>query len=74
MKTHNVLIAEELSPATVSALGDDFVIRHLDGTVRSELLRELVGPHEASMSRGLPSSSVSMLISFVEPPARAVGL
>ena len=45
MKTHNVLIAEELSPATVSALGDDFVIRHVDGTVRSELLRELVDAH-----------------------------
>jgi D-3-phosphoglycerate dehydrogenase / 2-oxoglutarate reductase len=33
-----VLIAEELSPATVDALGPDFEIRHCDGTVRAELL------------------------------------
>ncbi|MGV1005730.1 MAG: phosphoglycerate dehydrogenase [Candidatus Nanopelagicales bacterium] len=33
-----VLIAEELSPATVEALGPDFEIRHCDGSNRSELL------------------------------------
>src|SRR4051794_22152907 len=33
-----VLIAEELSPATVEALGPDFEIRHCDGADRSELL------------------------------------
>jgi len=33
-----VLIAEELSPATVEALGPDFEIRHCDGANRSELL------------------------------------
>ena len=33
-----VLIAEELSPATVDALGPDFEIRHCDGADRSELL------------------------------------
>ncbi|MEY9847058.1 phosphoglycerate dehydrogenase [Streptacidiphilus sp. MAP5-3] len=33
-----VLIAEELSPATVDALGPDFEIRHCDGANRSELL------------------------------------
>jgi len=33
-----VLIAEELSPATVAALGPDFDIRHCDGADRSELL------------------------------------
>ena len=33
-----VLIAEELSPATVEALGPDFEIRHTNGADRAELL------------------------------------
>lgn len=33
-----VLIAEELSPATMDALGPDFEIRHCDGADRAELL------------------------------------
>jgi D-3-phosphoglycerate dehydrogenase len=33
-----VLIAEELSPATVEALGPEFEIRHCDGADRAELL------------------------------------
>ena len=33
-----VLIAEELSPATVEALGPDFEIRHCDGADRAALL------------------------------------
>ena len=33
-----VLIAEELSPATVAALGPDFEIRNCDGANRAELL------------------------------------
>ena len=33
-----VLIAEELSPATVDALGPDFEVRHCDGADRAELL------------------------------------
>jgi D-3-phosphoglycerate dehydrogenase len=36
-----VLIAEELSPATVDALGPDFEIRSVDGTDRSALLAAL---------------------------------
>jgi D-3-phosphoglycerate dehydrogenase len=36
-----VLIAEELSPATVDALGPDFDIRTVDGTDRPALLAEL---------------------------------
>ena len=36
-----VLIAEELSPATVDALGPDFEIRYTDGANRAELLAEL---------------------------------
>ncbi len=33
-----VLIAEELSPATVEALGPDFEVRHTDGADRAQLL------------------------------------
>ncbi|MBX9717787.1 MAG: phosphoglycerate dehydrogenase, partial [Microbacteriaceae bacterium] len=36
-----VLIAEELSPATVDALGPDFEIRQVDGTDRAALLAAL---------------------------------
>ena len=36
-----VLIAEELSPATVDALGDEFDIRHTDGADRKALLSAL---------------------------------
>jgi D-3-phosphoglycerate dehydrogenase len=36
-----VLIAEELSPATVSALGPDFEIKNIDGTDRKVLLAEI---------------------------------
>nr|WP_246283444.1 phosphoglycerate dehydrogenase [Nocardioides perillae] len=38
-----VLIAEELSPATVEALGPDFEIRHCDGADRAALLPALAG-------------------------------
>ncbi len=38
-----VLIAEELSPATIDALGPDFEIRHTDGADRSQLLPALAG-------------------------------
>jgi D-3-phosphoglycerate dehydrogenase len=38
-----VLIAEELSPATVEALGPDFDIRHCNGADRGELLSSIVG-------------------------------
>lgn len=36
-----VLIAEELSPATLEALGPDFEVRHCDGANRTELLQAL---------------------------------
>jgi len=36
-----VLIAEELSPATIDALGPDFEIRHVDGASREALLPAL---------------------------------
>ncbi|MFF4232667.1 phosphoglycerate dehydrogenase [Streptomyces sp. NPDC001820] len=37
-----VLIAEELSPATVDALGSDFEIRHCNGADRAELLPAII--------------------------------
>ena len=37
-----VLIAENLSPATIDALGGDFEIRHTDGADRSQLLDSIV--------------------------------
>ncbi|MGA1688708.1 MAG: phosphoglycerate dehydrogenase, partial [Pontimonas sp.] len=40
-----VLIAEELSPATLEALGSDFDIRHTDGANRAELLDALTDAH-----------------------------
>lgn len=36
-----ILIAEELSPATISVLGDQFEIRHCDGANRADLLSNL---------------------------------
>ncbi len=38
-----VLIAEELSPATVEALGPDFDVRSVDGTDRAALLEAVTG-------------------------------
>ena len=46
-----VLIAEELSPATVSALGPDFEIKNIDGTDRAALLSAI-----ATASAGLRSA------------------
>src|SRR3954453_2429308 len=37
-----VLIAEELSPATIDALGPDFEVRHCNGADRAELLAAIV--------------------------------
>ncbi|MBD8868970.1 phosphoglycerate dehydrogenase [Nocardioides donggukensis] len=45
-----VLLAEELSPATVAALGPDFEIRRCDGADRSELLAA-IGEAEALLVR-----------------------
>ena len=42
-----VLIAEELSPATVEALGPDFEVRNVDGTDRAALLKELATANAA---------------------------
>ena len=40
-----VLIAEELSPATIDALGPDFDVRNVDGTDRPALLAALADAH-----------------------------
>lgn len=37
-----VLIAEELSPATIEALGPDFEVRNCDGADRADLLKSIV--------------------------------
>jgi D-3-phosphoglycerate dehydrogenase len=46
-----VLIAEELSPATLSALGPDFEVRNCDGANRAELLAELAKGVDAVLIR-----------------------
>lgn len=46
-----VLIAEELSPATVAALGPEFEIRNCDGANRSELLQALAKGVDAVLIR-----------------------
>ena len=46
-----VLIAEELSPATVSALGPDFEIRNCDGADRTQLLKALSAGVDAVLIR-----------------------
>lgn len=40
-----VLIAEELSPATIAVLGDDFEVRHCNGADRTELLAAIGEAH-----------------------------
>ena len=46
-----VLIAEELSPATMEALGPDFEVRHCDGANRAELLPALAAGVDAVLIR-----------------------
>jgi D-3-phosphoglycerate dehydrogenase len=46
-----VLIAEELSPATLDALGPDFEVRHCDGANRAELLPALAAGVDAVLIR-----------------------
>jgi D-3-phosphoglycerate dehydrogenase len=45
-----VLIAEELSPATIDALGPDFEVRHCDGADRAQLLAA-IGEADAILVR-----------------------
>ncbi len=55
-----VLIAEELSPATVEALGPDFEIRHCRGADRAELL-EAVADVEALLVRSATKVDAEVL-------------
>lgn len=56
-----VLIAEELSPATLDALGPDFEVRHCDGANRSELLA------------ALPAAEAVLIRSATKMDAEAIG-
>ena len=56
-----VLIAEELSPATVEALGPDFDVRSVDGTDRPALLA------------ALPEASAILIRSATQVDAEAIG-
>lgn len=55
-----VLIAEELSPATIEALGPDFEVRHCDGADRAQLLPALAGA-EAVLVRSATSIDAEAL-------------
>jgi D-3-phosphoglycerate dehydrogenase / 2-oxoglutarate reductase len=55
-----VLIAEELSPATVEALGPDFEIRQCNGTDRSELLAA-IGDVQAVLVRSATKVDAEVL-------------
>ena len=57
-----VLIAEELSPATVEALGPDFDVRSVDGTDRAALLE------------ALPAASAVLIRSATQMDAEAIGV
>jgi D-3-phosphoglycerate dehydrogenase / 2-oxoglutarate reductase len=46
-----VLIAEELSPATLEALGPDFEVRNCDGADRGQLLAALAAGVDAVLIR-----------------------
>ncbi len=55
-----VLIAEELSPATIEALGPDFEIRHCNGADRDELLAA-IGEADAVLVRSATKIDVEAL-------------
>lgn len=55
-----VLIAEELSPATIEALGPDFEIRHCNGADRDELLA-VIGEADAVLVRSATKIDVEAL-------------
>ncbi|MBK6887117.1 MAG: phosphoglycerate dehydrogenase [Tetrasphaera sp.] len=57
-----VLIAEELSPATMEALGPDFEVRHCDGADRAQLLA------------ALPDAEAVLIRSATKMDAEAIGV
>ena len=56
-----VLIAEELSPATIDALGPDFDVRRVDGTDRPALLSAL-GDADAVLVQGFQNADRRVVI------------
>ena len=56
-----VLIAEELSPATLDALGPDFEVRHVAGADRAALLPALADVDAALKRTGPAALNVSSL-------------
>jgi D-3-phosphoglycerate dehydrogenase len=71
-----VLIAEDLSPATVEALGPDFDIRHVDGANRSDLLASLPHAHAVLIRSATKMDAEAFLVAkHLKVVARAgVGL
>jgi len=71
-----VLIAEDLSPATVEALGPDFDIRHVDGANRAELLASLPHAHAVLIRSATKMDAEAFLVAkHLKVVARAgVGL
>ena len=61
-----VLIAEELSPATLDALGPDFEVRHVDGADRSALLPALADVDAVLIRSAYPEVAVLVLSQYVE--------
>ena len=55
-----VLIAEELSPATIEALGPDFEVRHCDGADRAALL-PAIADVDAILVRSATQAIVAVL-------------
>ena len=68
-----VLIAEELSPATLDALGPDFEVRHVDGADRSALL-PAIADVDAVLIRSATSPPLPSSPSACCSPARATSL
>lgn len=72
-----VLIAEELSPATLEALGPDFEIRHCDGANRDELLAALKAGADAVLIRSatkMDAEAISAAIGLKVIARAGVGL
>ena len=65
-----VLIAEELSPATVEALGPDFEIRNCDGADHAELLPAIAdGRIRPVVDRVFPFAELPAAVACMESSA-----
>ena len=59
-----VLIAEDLSPATVEALGPDFDIRQVDGGNRTELLSALPEAHAVLIRSATQMDAEALAVAY----------